>query len=278
MTGLPVESCWSCPLQPLLLLSEMGRESALGISSEDISPPRFFQLKLEVLLIQLTSFPLAGPSLPIWLDALPMVLASFCTLRGSNRLQINFRLLLGHPRHTLCKRLSCASLWLRGVFFFFFFFAWYWPSSLQRRGNINSISKTWRMCWLRKMALYWVRELGILEPVEKVGAQGCIVKGEQSLWVDCVLLTRRCGEWKWPWSKWLFATVLPFSAVNSQILSFLLSMGKVVSTDSSPTFWFLSTPDLHGKLPLLTYLLCLHLCTSLQYFLAEWKNSPPFHP
>ena len=173
---------------------------------------------------------------------------------------------------------GCPVLVFDWEVFFFFFFAWYWPSSLQRRGNINSISKTWRMCWLRKMALYWVRELGILEPVEKVGAQGCIVKGEQSLWVDCVLLTRRCGEWKWPWSKWLFATVLPFSAVNSQILSFLLSMGKVVSTDSSPTFWFLSTPDLHGKLPLLTYLLCLHLCTSLQYFLAEWKNSPPFHP
>ena len=252
----------------------MGRESALGISSEDISPPRFFQLKLEVLLIQLTSFPLAGPSLPIWLNALPMVLASFCTLRGGNRLQINLRLLLGHPRHTLCKGLSCASLWLRGVFFFFFF-AWYWPSSLQRRGNINSISKTWRMCWLRKMALYWVCELGILEPVEKVGAQPCIVKGEQSLRVDCVLLTRRCGNESGLGVSGCLPLSCPFLLLILKF-SFLLSLGKVVSTDSSPTFWFLSTPDLHGKLPSLTYLLCLHLCTSLQYFLAECKNSPPF--
>ena len=174
MTGLPVESCWSCPLQPLLLLSEKGRESALGISSEDISPPRFFRLKLEVLLIQLTSFPLAGPSLPIWLDALPVVLPSFRTPRGSRD----------------CKSISDSS-WVtpdtryaRGcpvlvfdweVFFvFFFFFGWCWPSSLQRRGNINSINKTWRMCWLGKMALYWARELGILMPVEKVGAQRCI--------------------------------------------------------------------------------------------------------
>lgn len=93
-----------------------------------------------------------------------------------------------------CYARGCPVLVFDWQVFFFFSFAWYWPSSLQRRGNINSISKTWRMCWLRKMALYWVCELGILEPVEKVGAQPCIVKGEQSLWVDCVLLTRRCGN------------------------------------------------------------------------------------
>lgn len=72
VTGLPVESCWSCPLQPLRLFSERGRKSAFGISFEDIFPPRFFLLKLEVLFIQFASFPQAGRSLPIWLDVLPV--------------------------------------------------------------------------------------------------------------------------------------------------------------------------------------------------------------
>lgn len=171
MTGLPVESCWSCPLQPLLLLSEKGRESALGISREDISPPRFFRLKLEVLLIQLTSFPLAGPSLPIWLDVLPVVLTSFCTPRGSRDCKSISDSSWVTP--DTCYARGCPAL----VFdweVFVFFFAWCWPSSLQRRGNINSINKTWRMCWLGKMALYWACELGILMPVEKVRAQRCI--------------------------------------------------------------------------------------------------------
>lgn len=185
-------------------------------------------------------------------------------------MQIILRLLGPLQREATQDPLLCYSL-IERYFLFGIAFPLHWEEEILTELN----NKTWRMCWLRKMALCWVGELATSMPIKKtehgnVYSQRAGTHSEQTP-TSCFLGVK----WQWSLSKYSFTTFLPLRVITSHTLSSLpLSQEEVVCSDSFPhSILFLCPPSPSCETSLFIFYISA-FSIFLGYFFTEHKEIP----